>query len=112
MTGWRGGGAAQALLDAERSGTTWRDQGLQAAPHFMDSDGSVKVSPCLHAAAGPSIRMLRLPAQKPDARWDGCVHSSQLSSRCRTAAWISSLQLPTDQRRVLLSFRGYLVPQL
>lgn len=48
-----GHGVAQALLDAERSGTTWRDQGLQAAPHFMDSDGSVKVSPCLHTAARP-----------------------------------------------------------
>ncbi len=53
VTAWRGGGVAQALLDAERSGTTWRDQGLQAAPHFMDSDGSVKVSPCLHTAARP-----------------------------------------------------------
>lgn len=34
---------AQALLDAEKTGNTWREQGLQPAPHFMDSDGSVKV---------------------------------------------------------------------
>ena len=33
----------QALLEAERSGTTWRDQGLKAAPHFLDADGTVKV---------------------------------------------------------------------
>jgi len=32
-----------ALLDAEKTGNTWREQGLQPAPHFMDSDGSVKV---------------------------------------------------------------------
>lgn len=35
----------QALLEAEHAGTTWRDQGLQQAPHFMDTDGSVKVAP-------------------------------------------------------------------
>ena len=33
----------QALLEAERSGTTWRDQGLKQAPHFLAEDGSVKV---------------------------------------------------------------------
>jgi hypothetical protein len=33
----------QALLEAERSGTTWRDQGLKPAPHFLDADGTVKV---------------------------------------------------------------------
>ncbi len=35
----------QALLEAEHSGTTWRDQGLRAAPHFLDTDGTVKVPP-------------------------------------------------------------------
>lgn len=33
----------QALLEAEKSGTTWRDQGLKPAPHFLADDGTVKV---------------------------------------------------------------------
>lgn len=42
--GFAGAGSDKlALLEAEHAGTTWRDEGLQQAPHFMDSDGSVKV---------------------------------------------------------------------
>ncbi len=34
---------AQALLEAERTGQTWKQLGLLPAPHFHDKDGSVKV---------------------------------------------------------------------
>ena len=33
----------QALLAAEYTGDTWQEQGLQQAPHLLDTDGSVKV---------------------------------------------------------------------
>ena len=34
----------QALLEAERTGQTWKQLGLLPAPHFHDKDGSVKVT--------------------------------------------------------------------
>lgn len=30
-------------MAAEHSGDTWREHGMQSAPHMLDSDGSVKV---------------------------------------------------------------------
>eukprot|EP01025_Chloroclados_australasicus_P065014 TRINITY_DN878_c1_g1_i1.p1 TRINITY_DN878_c1_g1~~TRINITY_DN878_c1_g1_i1.p1 ORF type:complete len:530 (+),score=84.68 TRINITY_DN878_c1_g1_i1:178-1767(+) len=40
-----GGSDKQALLEAQRSGTTWKDLGLAEAPHFVEGDGSIKVPP-------------------------------------------------------------------
>lgn len=38
-----GGSDKAALLEAERTGATWRTLGLPAAPHYLETDGSVKV---------------------------------------------------------------------
>eukprot|EP01024_Parvocaulis_polyphysoides_P013217 TRINITY_DN15153_c0_g1_i2.p1 TRINITY_DN15153_c0_g1~~TRINITY_DN15153_c0_g1_i2.p1 ORF type:complete len:478 (-),score=115.68 TRINITY_DN15153_c0_g1_i2:295-1728(-) len=40
-----GGSDKQALLEAQKSGTTWKDFGLPEAPHFVEGDGSIKVPP-------------------------------------------------------------------
>lgn len=41
---YRFGLLSQALLEAERTGQTWKQLGLLPAPHFHDKDGSVKVT--------------------------------------------------------------------
>ncbi len=37
------GSQKKALAEAEAARLTWHDLGLPEAPHFMESDGSVKV---------------------------------------------------------------------
>ena len=57
--------ALQALLEAEAKGENWKALGLKEAPHFVESDGSIKVPQRWNNILASAERALASPNRTP-----------------------------------------------